>query len=183
MSLQYLEEENESIIWSADYFPKKLNPYEKILLTLRQDTTILIEQALLGFGLFILVLILKIYFFGNISDDATSYLIEGLTYGFASIEIVIFAYFFHNYFLSQIVITNMRVIEVQQKGLLFVKINQHLIENFKSIKIDRERARYVLGDKGHITIEMKEKTNLPPLQLEHVPKPDEVASSINQFIR
>ena len=182
MSLQYHEEENESQIWSADYFPKKINSYERIYLTMRQDLTILIEQAMLGFGIFFVVLIFKTIYFGNVGDDATSYLIEGLVYGFATVEVVIFAYFFHNYFMSQLVITNLRVIEVQQKGLTFVKINQHLIENFKTIKVDRERARYILGDKGHLTIEMKEKTNLPPLLLEHIPKPEEVSQVISGFM-
>lgn len=179
MSVENDSYENESQIWSADYFPKKLNSNEKILIIFRQDLTVLIEQALLGFGIFILILILKTIYFGNVGDDATSYLIEGLIYGFGCLEIIIFAYFINNYFLSQTVVTKLRVIEIQQKGLTFVKINQHLVENFKSIKVDRERARYVLGDKGHLTIEMRDSTNLPPLQIEHVPKPEEVAAIIS----
>ena len=182
MSLQYHDEENEAQIWSSGYFPQKINSYERIQLILRKDLTVISEQAILGFGLFLLILILKTIYFGNVSDDATSYLIEGLVYGFASVEVVVFAYLFHNYFMSQLVITNLRIIEVQQKGLMFVKINQYLIENFKTIKVDRERARYVLGDKGHLTIEMKEKTNLPPLLLEHLSKPEEVSQVISGYM-
>ncbi len=178
MSFVYFEVENESQIWCANYFPKKLSESEKILVSFRQDITVLSEQAILLFGIFVSVLILKTIFFGNVGDDTTSYLIEGLVYGFACVEIVIFAYIFHSYFLSQIVVTNLRIIEVQQKGLLFVNINQHLIENFKSIKADRKQVRYILGDKGHLTIEMREKTNLAPLLIKHVPKPEEVAAII-----
>jgi hypothetical protein len=171
-------DENQDSLWNNGYFPKKINSYEQIIITFRQDLSILTEQAVLGFALFIFILVLKIIFFGNVSDDSISYLLEGLVFGFGAIEIVIFAYFFHNHFLSQTAITTKRIIEIRQEGLLFTRINQHLIENFRTIKVDRDRARYVLGDKGHITIEMKEVTNLPKLQIEHVPKPEEVEKII-----
>jgi hypothetical protein len=170
--------ENQDLLWNNGYFPKKINNYEQIILTFRQDLSVLTEQAILGFALFILILILKTVFFGNVADDSISYLLEGLVFGFGAIETVIFAYSFHNHFLSQTVITTKRIIEIRQEGLLFTKINQHLIENFRMIKIDRNRARYILGDKGHITIEMKEVTNLPELQIEHAPKPEEVEKII-----
>jgi hypothetical protein len=174
--------ENQDLLWNNGYFPKKINEYERILITFRQDLSVLTEQAILGFVLFILLLILKTIFFGNIADDATSYLLEGLVFGFGAIEIVIFAYFFHNHYLSQTVVTTKRIIEIRQEGLLFTNINQHLIENFRTIKIDRNRARYILGDKGHISIEMKEVTNLPKLQIEHVPKPEEVEKVIRDLM-
>lgn len=176
------QNENQDSLWNIGYFPKKINLYERIIITFRQDSTVLIEQAILGFGLFVLALILKTIFFGNLADDAISYLLEGVVFGFGAIEVVIFAYFFHNHFLSQTVITTKRIIEIRQEGLLFTKINQHLIENFKKITIERDRARYILGDKGHLTIEMKDITNLPKLQIEHVPKPEVVEKIIADLI-
>jgi hypothetical protein len=175
--------ENQDLLWNIGYFPKKINDHEQIIIAFRQDLSVLTEQAILGFGLFILILILKTILFGNVSDDAISYLLEGLIFGFGATEIVVFAYFFHNHFLSQTVITTKRIIEIRQEGLLFTKINQYLIENFKTIKIDRDRARYILGDKGHITIEMKEVTNLPKLQIEHIPKPEEIEKIISDLIK
>jgi hypothetical protein len=184
MSTQNIDEnnENQDLLWKNGYFPKKINEYEQIVITFRQDLSVLTEQAILGFTLFVLLLVLKTIFFRNITDDAISYLLDGLVFGFAAIETIVFAYLFHNHFLSQTVVTTKRIIEIRQEGLLFTKINQYLVENFKNIKIDRERARYILGDKGHITIQMKDVTNLPKLQIEHVPKPEEVEKIISRLI-
>ena len=130
-TLEHFKDDN--LTWNKRVFPTKLSEEEKVILVVRQDVIILFFQGFKYLLAFLFILIFKIAL--NIFQD-TSLIISLVDLTFYTVSVImlaLFSYEFHNYYLSLQIVTNRRLIDVDQAGLFHRVVNELPIEKIEDV--------------------------------------------------
>lgn len=175
MSHQY-----DNTIWYKKGFPDRISDDEDIVLVVREDLVLLLFK---GIGLFlftIVLLILRIIVLGS-NNAAIVYLYDVLFYGLNIFLITFFVILYHNYILSIQIVTNERLIDIDQKGLFNREVNTLPIANIENVTYKQNGIIGSIFNFGNVVVQSAgeessgaaSKTN--GFVFDNVPQPSSVA--------
>jgi hypothetical protein len=179
--------ENDKLIWDKPGFLKKVKSDEDIILLAREDISILIFKAIRSYMLFFVLLIGK-----TIIDSFTDSILllsayDGIMFAVGTVIVVAFALEFHNYYLSIEIVTDERIIDIEQKSLFTREVNSMPIEKIQDATFRKEGFFSVIFDYGNVIIRSSGESNIgnrdgiEGFVFENVPKPAEIAHLINEI--
>jgi hypothetical protein len=167
-----MEHEN---IWGHKKFPNPLDPSEKILLILREDDSVIKYKLTIGFcfallGFFIKLILQNYLIMSN--NSAWFYFINMGYYVFICILMLKFALFSHNYYLSFLAFTPLRIISYNQNNFFQADVNSIWYKNIEKAEIKTEKAANTLNNFGDIVLKMKgEGEQKDKITLSNLPSP------------
>lgn len=142
------------VLWKSQNFPDRANLQEQIQVLVRQDLDVLIAYLYKYFLIILVFLVLRFALFNISSNSVWVHFYDTVFYGLATILLTKFAYKFHNYYLSFYAITNLRIISIVQSNLVFCEIVCIPLESIDKIKVERKKARDLIGNRGSIELEI-----------------------------
>ena len=179
----------DNLIWDTKSFPAKLTTDEDIVLVIREDIIVMVYRALRYILIFTALLIVRILF-GSVADTAIVAFYDLLFYSILALILVLFAYQFHNYYLSLQIVTNKRLIDVDQRGIFSREVNELPIEKIEDVTHKQTGLLQSLFNYGTISVQSAAEistTNSPSQAItsgfvfENVSHPSEVQSIINNL--
>lgn len=175
----------DDLIWSKNSFPTKINEDEDIILLVREDIVLIIYKGLSLYLIFFALLIVRV-FLSNL-DFIWISLYNCFLYGVSSILIVIFAIMFHNYYLSLQIITNERLIDIDQKGIFRREVNSTMLDGIQNVTHRKNSFLKTIFNYGDVIVETsgeqaKESvTETSGIVFNNVPNPSSVASLLDSI--
>ena len=118
-------------IWNNPNLSDKINEKEDIHLVVREDVIVLVFKSLFIYISFLLLLIGRVLISGL--DPIWISLYGFIMWFMVSILILVFIVIFHNYYLSMQIITNLRVIDIDQTGIFKREVNTVPVENIQDV--------------------------------------------------
>jgi hypothetical protein len=177
---------NHENIWGHKKFPNQIDPNEQIVLILRKDSSLLKNKLTKGFIIIILAIFVKFYLqnYLNFADNtAWFYFINTVYYSFICLQMLIFSFFCHNYFLSFWAITPLRIIEFKQNNFFQADINSIWYKNIEKIEIKGQKVANTLNNFGDIVLKMKgEGEQQNTLVLSDLPTPKYILELITSYL-
>lgn len=122
----------DNLIWNKPSLPNKVDQNEDLILIVREDIILLVFKLLLSGLVFFIFLFARIFVLGLAPQFVIS-LFDALMFGIFAIIILQEAIFIHNYILSFQIISNKRVIDIDQKGLFNREENTLPFSNIEDI--------------------------------------------------
>ena len=113
----------DDLVWAKSCFPNKIDPDEDLILLVRQDISVLILYCLKFFVIFLVLLVIQIILMGA-NQPLFLAIFDTVFFSVNCLMIIIFAVFFHDYYLSLQIVTSRRIIDIDQKGLFNRQIDQ-----------------------------------------------------------
>jgi uncharacterized membrane protein YdbT with pleckstrin-like domain len=126
------EFKEDNLIWNTAAFPNKLNVDEDIVLVIREDILIIAFKAIGFVILFLIFLVVKILL-AAVPNIAVVALFDSIFYTASSLIILVFAYNFHNYYLSLQIVTDKRLIDIDQTGLFRREVNELSLDRIEDV--------------------------------------------------
>lgn len=170
------------VTWKDLNYIKPLNEDEEIILVTREHWIIpAIKVFLNGFIIFILLVvtwILNTFVKSQIAIELANILV----YTIICWQIIFLAIYFHNYYLSAQIITNERIIDVDQKGLFKKETNDAFFENVEGINMKQNTFWQNLLNYGSVDVQTAgTSTELAAAGsvFENVPNPRRVIEVLN----
>jgi uncharacterized membrane protein YdbT with pleckstrin-like domain len=168
-------------IWDVNGLPKPIQDNEDIVFVVRQDISFLIFKILQLVIFVIALLIARIILLGYLN----SFWIAGydmIFFGLNAAMILYFTLVFHNYYLSIQIVTNLRVIDIEQNGLFSRKANQLAVNNIENVTYRQEGLLASVLNFGDVIIETAGKQD-PISQaggfvFDQVPRPSEITEKL-----
>jgi hypothetical protein len=142
----------DSQIWNNPNYPNKTTQDEDIILLVREDISILIFKAIGLYAIFFVFLILRL-FVGYVEDTTMIYFFDFVMYLSASILTAVFIVVFHNYYLSLQIITNERIIDIDQRGLFSREVNSAVLENIEDVTHRKTTVLQLFFNFGDVIVE------------------------------
>lgn len=142
----------DSQIWNNPNYPNKTTQDEDIILLVREDISILIFKAIGLYGIFFVFLLLRL-FVGYLEDTTMIYFFDFVMYLSASILTAVFIVVFHNYYLSLQIITNERIIDIDQRGLFSREVNSAVLENIEDVTHRKTTVLQLFFNFGDVIVE------------------------------
>lgn len=167
-------------IWYKKGFPDKAHEDEDIVLVVREDLIILLFK---GIGLFlftIALLILRIIVLG-VDNPTAIYFYDVFFYGMNVVLISFFVLIFHNYILSIQIVTNERLIDIDQKGLFNREVNILPIANIEDVTYKQNGIIGSIFNFGNVVVQSAGEessgaaTKTNGFVFENVPQPSSVS--------
>lgn len=172
-------------IWDNPNLPNKVNEKEDIKLVIRADVFTLVVKSLFFYIVFFLFLIGRVFISGLEPIFISGY--EFLMWGVSSLMIVNFIVIFHNYYLSMQIITNERVIDIDQTGIFKREINTVPITNIQDVTFKRDTFLKSILNYGDIIVQTsgqspkESKDGVLGVVFNNVPRPAEVKEFLLQI--
>jgi hypothetical protein len=173
-----------SLTWPQIHFIKPLHDKEEIKLVTRSHIIIFLARV---FGL--AIVLIALFSIGAIAQNQeffTTYkdIYWSLTWFITSIIIILFSLTYHNYFLSFQVMTNERIIDVDQAGLFKFSTNDTFLDriedlNFKQANFFQHIFNY--GDVDAETAGQKTSVGGEGLVFENVPNPRDIVNMLTEL--
>lgn len=185
MSLKTFNQDN--LIWNMKAFPAKLTTDEDIVLVIREDIIVMVFRALRYIILFAFLIVAKIIF-GGVTDLLLVELINVAFFSICALLLILFAYQYHNYILSFQVVTNVRLIDVDQKGVFRREVNELAIEKIEDVTHKQNGLLQSVFNYGTVSVQSAAEisnsgtTNsaiTSGFVFENVSQPSEVQATIN----
>jgi uncharacterized membrane protein YdbT with pleckstrin-like domain len=179
------EQNYDDLVWSKNSFPKKIEEDEDIILIIREDIVLIIYKGLSLYLGFFGLLVVRV-FLSNF-DSVWIFLYNSLMYGTATFLLVIFTVMFHNYYLSLQIITNKRIIDIDQKGLFRREVNSISLESIQNITHNKNSFLKTIFNYGDVVVETSgEQTKesvvgTSGIVFNNVPNPSEVANTLDKI--
>jgi hypothetical protein len=139
-------------IWNSVNFPNKINDSEQILFIIRKHTSVITDKLQKSFGIVLLIIVVRLFFSNFFSNPAWAFFFDTLLYGSSCIFLCVFAYFFHNYYLSFLAVTNYRIISTNQINLFFADVQEVFLANVQSVDLKIEKARNVVVGRNSLVL-------------------------------
>ena len=126
---------DDQYIWDSPAFPQQSNPNEDIILIVRQDIAVLVIRLIATLVVFSIFLLIK-YLAGIIIPAEMSFIINFINFFISLAGLILlltFLRFFHNFYLSLQLVTNDRIIDIDQKGIFKREVNELAISNIQDV--------------------------------------------------
>lgn len=165
-------------IWNNRNLPNKINEKEDIELVIRADVITLVFRSLFIYGVFFLFLIGRVLISGLNPVWISFY--EFFMWSVASLMIVTVIVIFHNYYLSMQIITNERVIDIDQTGIFKREINTVPISNIQDVTYKKNTFWKSIFNYGDIIVQTagqtpkEAKDGVLGVVFNDVPRPNEI---------
>jgi uncharacterized membrane protein YdbT with pleckstrin-like domain len=175
----------DDLVWNKNSFPKKIEEDEDIILIIREDIVLIIYKGLSLYLGFFALLIIRV-FLSNF-DSVWIFLYNSLMYGIATFLLVIFTIMFHNYYLSLQIITNKRIIDIDQKGLFRREVNSISLESIQNTTHNKNSFLKTIFNYGDVVVETsgeqtkESATGTSGVVFNNVPNPSEVANILDKI--
>jgi uncharacterized membrane protein YdbT with pleckstrin-like domain len=179
----------DNLIWNKKTFPNKLNPNEDIVLVVREDIFIIALRGLGYFLIFCILMIIRLVLAG-ISNQLIISLYDIGFFTTNSILILLFAYNFHNYYLSLQIVTDQRLIDIDQTGLFNREVNELSIERIEDVTYKQNGILPAIFGYGSVSVqsaaeisggEKKNDALTGGFVFENVPQPAEIHAIITDL--
>jgi hypothetical protein len=181
---------DDQYIWDSQAFPQQSNPSEDIVLVVRQDIAVLIIRLIAT--LFVFSVFLLVRFLGGYILPANMTLAINLLNFFISLGSLVlllsFLRFFHNFYLSIQLVTNDRVIDIDQKGIFRREVNELAMSNVQEVTHRQNGIFQSLLGYGEVVIKTastEQGTNADSsvngFVFENCPEPSRVAGIISDL--
>jgi hypothetical protein len=171
--------------WVDLPFIKQLNDDEQIVVITREHWLILFLRfaSVFGFMLFVLGIgfVLASTTVGKLAIEfywtVASLLIVFLT--------IILGIYYHNYYLSMQIITSERIIDIDQKSLFKIEMNDLFLENIEAVNFNQKTMWQLLFNYGNMDVETAGTRNSVDTRgsvFENIPNPRATVETINRLI-
>ena len=140
-------------IWGRGAFPDPISTDEDILAVVRHDISIIAFKAMAY--LLVVCALLLIRTVIEASIDARTFLIvfDGLLFGIMAFLVSSFTLIFHNYYLSMGIVTDKRVIDIDQVSLFRREVNEMDINNAQDITYKQTGFWGTILDFGNVIVQ------------------------------
>ncbi len=175
-------------IWDKPAFPKKVTPDEDIILVVREDVLVLVFNFIGFFAAFVVLLFIRIFFAGS-ENSIYLGLFDTIMYGLNVIFLTIFMIQFHNYYLSLQILTNKRLIDIDQNGIFRRQVNEIAIEKIENVNY-KQSFMGVVFNYGNVIVDTagvaslnNEKTNEDAINgfvFNNVPEPRDIMQTVTE---
>ena len=142
----------DDLVWAKSCFPNKIDPDEDLILLVRQDISVLILYCLKFFVIFLALLVIQIILMGA-NQPLFLAIFDTVFFSINCLMIIIFAVFFHDYYLSLQIVTSRRIIDIDQKGLFNRQIDQMPIANIQDVAFKQSGLFSVLFNFGDVIVQ------------------------------
>lgn len=171
-------------MFSRFKLPNQL-PKEKAVKILRRDLFILFKKAFLVFLMVLAPLVIYIFLvnvFPVIWENALLYALLVLAGSVYFLFIWLFAFFFFiDYYLDVWIVTNRRIISIEQKGFFSRTVSELKLFRIQDVTVNTEGVFPTLLNYGSVYVQTAgSKRNF---HFEQIPQPDEVKDEIINLIR
>lgn len=147
-----LEKEQEKV-WEMLSFVSKVNSNEVVYMVTRRHIVLILLKSMTYFAVFLVLYVMRTFMQSVIDDSLTIALFDTIMYGVGLTLILAFMVSFHNYFLSVQVVTNERIIDVDQVGLFRREVNEITINNIQNVNYKQNGALALMFDFGDVVVE------------------------------
>lgn len=179
-----MDSNQDTDIWEVGGLPKPIKPDEDIVFVVRQDISFLVFKLLQLILVVLAMLFIRVILIGYLDSFGIG-LYDMFFFTFNAFLIVYFTLYFHNYYLSVQIVTNLRVIDIEQNGLFTRKANQLAVKNIENVTYSQNGLLASILNFGDVTIETAGKQD--PLTQEggfvfdQVPHPAEVTEKLKSL--
>jgi hypothetical protein len=142
----------DELIWKRPGLPDKVSPDEDIILVVREDIIIPILRAISYFALILILLIIRL-FIQAYSELTFLALYDTLLGSLVGIMCISFILMYHNFYLSLQIVTNKRVIDIDQKGLFDREINSMPVSNIEDVTFKMSGFAGTVFNYGNVIIQ------------------------------
>ena len=171
-------------MFSIYRLPNKL-PGEKVIKVVRRDVFILLQKVVLFFGLVILPLVffyLVIMPQQSIMQGPVSYpLLVLITSAYYLFVWLFFFFSFIDYYLDVWVITNERIIDVEQRGFFSRTISEHKLFRIQDVTSDVKGVFQTLLRFGDVHVQTAGSN--PRFHFDDVPHPNQIRDTIIKLVQ
>lgn len=175
----------DQLIWSKGAFPNKSSEDEDLVLIVREDLSILGFKTLRLIIIFFALLIVRILISGMVENLLFIALYDFLFFSANVLMVVFFAFLFHNYYLSLQIVTNYRIIDIDQVGLFKREVNEMPLSSIEDVTYRQTSLWANLFGYGDVIVQTSGVSNNKQepsgFVFENVPQPAEVQACISQL--
>ena len=187
MSKQQNKKENlDFLVWEQKHLPDKISPDEDIILLSREDISLIVIKALVSSVMIFFGLLLRVIIVGqtNVSVVIAGY--DVFLYTFINFVLASFLYNFHNYYLSMQIVTDRRIVDIDQEGLFTRQVNELSMDKIQDVTYKQDNVIATLFNFGNVLVKTASsgEANIDPLYksngfvFENVPNPQDVTKII-----
>lgn len=182
----------DSSIWENDNFPKKITPDEDIIMVTREDLAILGFKFIFLLTIFIFFLVVRIFISGYVTQLYLQAAYDTFLYSVGLILLVIFTMIFHNYYLSIQVVTNQRVLDIDQNGLFNREVDEVNLEKIEDVSYKQKTFLSVIFNYGNVILQSSSSSEpgnattedlMNGFVFNNVPDPKSVVSQLSILIK
>lgn len=180
---------HDNLIWNKKAFPNRIDSSEDIVLIVREDVIIIGFRAL-GYLLFLGVLVVGRVFLSGVPTASFLFLYDLFLYGISLILILFFAYNFHNYYLSLQIVTDRRLIDIDQRGLFNREVNELALSNVEDVSYKQSGIWGAVFNFGTVSVQTAAEVSTTTSKsnaisdgfvFQNVPAPAEVHAIISEM--
>ena len=181
---------HDKTLWNNKNFPNKIKDDEDIVFIVRQDIIFILGKGILLALVSLGFLFLRLFIVGLTEDPLLVSIYDSIYYSINILLITIFVYTFHNYYLSLQVVTNERVIDIDQTGLFTREVNEMPLGNIEDVSYKQAGFWGTIFNFGNVILQtagansgdglhLEDKTN--GFTMNGVPKPSEICDNISNL--
>ncbi len=182
---------HDSTLWNNKNFPNKIKDDEDIIFLIRQDIIFILGKGILLGLVSLAFLFFRLFVVGLTDDPLLVSLFDSGYYSVNILLITIFVFIFHNYYLSLQIVTNERVIDIDQTGLFKREVNEMPLSNIEDVNYKQNGFWGTIFNYGNVILQtagtgasnssshLEDKTN--GFTMNGVPKPSEVCDNISKL--
>jgi Bacterial PH domain len=191
--MSHLENKNfqeDSLIWNKKALPNRISSEEDIVLVVRTDVVIIAFKAFTYILGFLFLLAFKILLASFVTQEYVNQLYSLAFYTIILLMVISFAYYFHNYFLSIQIVTDKRLIDIDQRGLFQREVNELSIDKVEDVSYKQNGIFGAVFNYGHVTVQTAAEVSTESNKssaisggflFENVPSPAEVHAIISDM--
>jgi len=173
--------QNDQSIWDTKGLPKPIQENENIIFVVREDLVLVMFKFLQLLIVFLGLLLVRTILVGFV-DTFWMALYDLFFFSMNALLILYFTLYFHNYYLSMQIVTNLRVIDIEQNGLFTRKSNQLAVKNIENVTYKQNGLLASIFNYGDVIIETAGEHD-PSKQdggfiFNNVPKPAEIVEKL-----
>lgn len=182
--------DDDKFIWDSPAFPQQSNPKEDIILIVRQDIAVLVIRLIATAFLFGAILLIK-FLAAFIIPSQLEIIINLINFfvSFAGLVLLLsFLRFLHNFYLSMQLVTNDRVIDIDQRGIFKREVNELAIKNIQDVTYKQNGILQSMLGYGEVIIKTASielgstaDNTTGGFVFENCPEPSRVAGIINDL--
>lgn len=174
----------EIVTWNDLKYIKPINTSEEIILVTREHWIVpAVKLFVNGFVVFLLLL-LSWVLNTAVESKIIIELFNILIYTIICWQIIMLTIYFHNYYLSCQIITNERIIDVDQKGLFKKETNDSFFENVEGVNMKQNTVWQNLLNFGSVDVQTAgtaTELGAAGSVFENVPNPRRVIEILNNL--
>jgi hypothetical protein len=140
-------------IWGQGHFPNPITPDENILFIIREDVSIISFKALFYLAILCSLLLIRALILSFVNSRLPLALFDTAFFGIIAFMVTTFTLIFHRYYLSMGIITDKRVIDIDQTSLFKREVNDMDISNVQDVNYKQVGFWGTIFDFGDVVIQ------------------------------